>query len=58
MNLIEAHSAIRDKEGLVRFIGKLREDLKNNPQAWENTDLEAFLEAMQSWTNAMDFASG
>ena len=54
MNLIEAHAAIRDREDLVRFLAALREDLKSKPETWENTDLESFLEAMQSWVNAME----
>ena len=54
MNIIEAHSAIDTKEDLERFIGSLKNDLRLNPDFWGNTDLESFLDAMQSWVGAME----
>lgn len=45
---------ISNKEDLTRFIGKLIEDLKNNPETWENLSLENYLESMQSWLDDME----
>lgn len=55
MELIESHSRIQTKDDLAEFIGLLKEDLINNPNKWENTDLESFLDAMQSWVEAMQW---
>lgn len=55
MDLIKKHTSIQSKEDLVEFISALRADLKTNPSSWENMDLESFLEAMQSWMEAMEW---
>ena len=35
-------------------IEELTEDLKKNKRAWENKDLESFLDALGAWVNDMD----
>ena len=47
MDLLDAHSRIKTKDDLARFIEALRADLKANPDSWENVDLDSFLDAMQ-----------
>jgi len=54
MDIIEAHSKIENKNDLANFIAVLRVDYKNNPNSWENRDLESFLDAMHSWVAAME----
>jgi hypothetical protein len=54
MDLEKKHSLIQTKADLAEFIAALRTDLKSNPSSWENADLDSFLEAMQSWTEAME----
>ena len=55
MELIDKHSQIQNKEDLAQFIGILKDDLIKNTSLWENNDLESFLEAMQSWVEAMEW---
>ena len=54
MDLMEKHSQIQSREDLAQFIAMLREDLKNNPNLWENQDLDSFLDAMHSWVEEME----
>lgn len=55
MELTEKHRQIQNKNDLAEFIGMLKKDLIENPDSWENSDLESFLEAMQSWVEAMQW---
>ena len=41
-------TAVRTREDLVVFLEELRRDLRGNREAWENDDLEAYLEALQA----------
>ncbi len=45
---------IRSKEDFVSYVGSLVSNMEDDPQAWENKDLKSFLEAIASWTEAMD----
>ncbi|WP_315110011.1 hypothetical protein [Clostridium intestinale] len=49
MNLGEMILNINNKNDLVRFMGILRDDLRNNSDTWTNINLNDYLEAMQSW---------
>lgn len=46
--------AMKTKEDFIEFINMVVEDLKNNPNEWENNSLQSYLEAMASWTEDMD----
>lgn len=46
--------SVKSKEDFVRFMAALIQDLKNNPDKWENQSLETYLEAVQRWTEDMD----
>lgn len=48
---------IETKEDFAEFIGKLRGELLNAPEEWENTTLEKFLESMEAWIKAIDMYS-
>ncbi|NWB51291.1 MULTISPECIES: hypothetical protein [Pseudomonas] len=48
---------IETKEDFAEFIGKLRSELLNAPEEWENTTLERFLESMEAWIKAIDMYS-
>jgi hypothetical protein len=55
--VIDLHTALEDissKDDLAFWLEQLREDLENNSEAWENTDLASFLEAMSAWLRDMD----
>ncbi|WP_047450795.1 hypothetical protein [Alistipes sp. ZOR0009] len=41
---------VTDKNTFIDFLEKFREDLKQNPENWENKDLNDFLEAMSRYT--------
>jgi hypothetical protein len=45
---------VNSKEEFVKFISDLINDLKNNPDSWENLNLEDYLVAMQSWLEDVD----
>jgi hypothetical protein len=52
--LINAISTINGKEDFIRFVELLISDLRNNPDKWENKDLDSYLGAIASWTEDMD----
>ena len=46
--------SVNSKTDLVQFVARLRADLTENPDAWENPTLDRFLEAMAAWVAASD----
>ena len=54
MNLIEHQNSICLREDFVAFVKALSKDLHDNPESWENDNLERFLEALSSWVEDMD----
>ena len=42
------------REDLIAVVNALRSDLEHNPEAWENSDLSSFLEALARWVEDMD----
>lgn len=46
--------SIQTRDDLAGFIGALADDLRRNPDAWENATLGSFLDALAAWTNDMD----
>lgn len=54
MNFSEIVANVNDKEDFIKFVGDLIIDLKNNPDSWENNNLNSYLEAMKSWVEDMD----
>lgn len=47
-NIDAVQKEVRTREDLVAFLGELRRDLRENRGAWENDNLEAYLEAVQA----------
>ena len=47
---------VEDVTDLIKFSRNLRQDLLENPGAWENADLGRFLEAMAAWLT--DYTQG
>jgi len=50
---------LRPKPGLNRLeladlIDQLRDNLHEDPESWENPDLDRFLESLGAWTRNMD----
>ena len=45
---------VKNKSDLANYIRELRESLRENPDLWENADLESFLEAMYRWVDDSD----
>lgn len=41
---------VKDRKSFSQFLELLREDLINNPDAWENKTLSNFLEALATYT--------
>ncbi len=54
MNLNENLTKVNSKDEFIKFVGQLIKDLKNNPETWENPNLDNYLEAMQSWVEDME----
>ena len=49
MKVIEAaQERVASREDLVSFLAELRRDLHENRGAWENDNLDAYLEALQA----------
>jgi len=42
-------TSINSRADAVKAVGELLEDLRKNPDAWENPTLERYLEALQAW---------
>ena len=53
-NFNEIVNSISTKEDFLNFMNLLIGDLKSNPEDWENSSLESYLEAIESWTDDMD----
>lgn len=51
---IERADEINSKDDLADFVERLRLNLLNHPDEWENPDLERFLAAMGAWVRSMD----
>jgi hypothetical protein len=45
---------VRSREDLAQFVRTLADDLRQQPEAWENRDLGPFLEAMSAWIEDME----
>lgn len=45
---------IKRREDFVSFLELLVQDLRSNPDGWENKKLDSYLEAAASWTEDMD----
>jgi hypothetical protein len=43
------NTIMKTREDAIAAIHKLRLDLEQNPNSWENPTLERFLEAMAAW---------
>lgn len=56
MEAYEVINNIKTKEDFIKFLHYLREDYKNNPDEWENPDLSRYLEAIMSFTEAVEQA--
>ena len=56
MDLEKLINSIETNEDLANFIETLLVDLRVNAVAWENADLERFLEAMAAWVRSMENA--
>ncbi|MBA0219210.1 MULTISPECIES: DUF7660 family protein [Pectobacterium] len=52
MDLVKA--PVKNKEDIVKLINFLANDVRKNPNKWENNDLPTYLEAMASWIEDMD----
>lgn len=54
MNFADKINTIKTKSDFINFVELLLENLKSNPEEWENKTLPNFLEAIASWTEDMD----
>jgi hypothetical protein len=51
VTISDLYKAIRTRQDFVLFVDGLRRDLRENPESWENPDLDRFLEALGAWVN-------
>jgi hypothetical protein len=54
MRLAQLVTGVKSKNDLSTFVVALRDDLRNNPNEWENLSLDEFLSAMADWIEAME----
>jgi hypothetical protein len=54
MELREQAEKIQTREDLVLFIHHLVRDLRQCPERWENTSLDAYLGAIAAWVQDME----
>jgi hypothetical protein len=54
MEVYELVKKVESKDDFIRFLDALRNDLKSNPNEWENNDLNSYLNAMKAWTVDME----
>ena len=54
MDLHEQSHLVRSRKDLATSVVALRADLDENRGRWQNTTLESFLSAMESWIVDMD----
>ena len=54
MELREQAEKIQTREDLVLFIHHLAQDLRQCPERWENTSLDAYLGAIAAWVQDME----
>ena len=47
---------VTDRESFIRFLELFHRDFIRNKDSWENDNLERFLEAMNAYTKAIQFA--
>jgi hypothetical protein len=52
--LIDKIGTLNTKEDFIIFLKLLVQNLRNNPDEWENKSLESYLEAAVSWTEDME----
>ncbi|MDK2125632.1 DUF7660 family protein [Parachitinimonas caeni] len=52
--MIATKNKINSRDGLISLLKQMALDLRENPDEWENRNLEDFLEAMASWIEDMD----
>jgi len=45
---------VNSRESLAEFVDSMKVDFIKNPENWENSDMESFLEAMSAWIKDMD----
>jgi hypothetical protein len=54
MRLAQLVANVKSKNDLSAFVVALRDDLRMNPDEWENLSLDEFLSAMADWVEAME----
>jgi hypothetical protein len=52
--LIEALDSVSDRKSFVVFLNQLANDLKNNQESWENSNLELYIQSLGSYTEDID----
>ena len=50
MDIYEQAKKIISQRDFVEFLKLLRQDLKKNPNEWENGDLESFLDGLEGYS--------
>ena len=53
MALVKQMEAVRNRDDFIAFVYALSDDYKENPDKWENTTLEFYLEALARWVTDM-----
>jgi hypothetical protein len=54
MDLDEVAESVKSKQDLARFVAALCDNLRDNPEEWENVSLDSFLDAFARYLESMD----
>lgn len=52
--MIPDHKDVSSKSQFLGFLEALQEDLKQNPEGWENPTLDRYLEALAAWVTVYE----
>lgn len=54
MRIGQAWKNVQSREDLVRYIRALATDLENDPESWENSKLDTYLDSLARWLGSID----
>ena len=58
MKLHEYPDHVRSRSDFIAFVRKLRQELLQSPERWENASLEEYLEAVAAWVEDIEGYAG
>ena len=54
MSTIDIINKVSTRNDFVSYVSELSKDCRENPEAWQNSNLATYLEALAAWVEDMD----